>query len=191
MVKKNNTVSHLQLIQGGLYCETSWGPVRIVAGPEHSPPFPVEAAAAEEDTYLVLSAETTISDPKKHIVRIMTQLIDTRPALPGSVLIRSGSPLRFLAIVHDLDQDPTWREAWIISALEEIFRKAEQHKLKSLGLPLLGTLHGSLEKKRFAALLGNALARAAANSLERLWLFAPAGINREIIEALKNELHTC
>ncbi len=44
-----------------------------------------------------------------------------------------------------------------------------------LATSLLGTLHGSSEKKRFLILLRSAIERASLNSLKRLWLVVPEG----------------
>jgi len=163
----------------------SLGSVSIVAAPKDTPPFPVDAVAVEEDTFLVLSADTKVRDSHKHIVQVMTRVIETRPEPPGSVLVKGKYPsFRLLAIVHDLNQEPSWREEWIASALDGIFREAESRKLKSIALPLLGTLHGSLEKQRFVVLLQCALERMSANHLKRLWLVVPAGTSSKIFQIL-------
>jgi hypothetical protein len=127
----------------------SFGSVDIVAAPKNRPPFPVDAVAFEEDTLLVLSSDPKVRDPHKHLMQVMTQVIETRAETPGSVLVKGKSPLRLIAIVHDLNQEPSWREEWIASALDGIFREAESRKIRSIALPFLGTLHGSLEKQRF------------------------------------------
>jgi len=184
--RKKDNRPKLKLIQGGLQCEMSFKSVRIVASPEYLPPFEVDAIAAEEDTFLIMSADTKIRETDEHIVRLMTKLIETEPEPVGSVLVRGKNPIKFLAIVHDVNQEPTWNEEWIISALEGIFREAERRNLPSIALPLLGTLHGSLEKERFVVLLKTTLERASINHLKRLWLIVPDGTSRDIIEMLKS-----
>ena len=159
---------------------------RIVASPEHLPPFEVDAIVAEEDTFLIMSADTAIRETDEHIVRLMTKLIETEPEPVGSVLVRGQNPIKLLAIVHDVNQEPTWNEEWIMSALEGIFREAERRNLPSIALPLLGTLHGSLEKERFVALLQKTLEQSSIDHLKRLWLIVPVGTSRDIIEMLKS-----
>ncbi len=188
MRKKIKGRTRLRLIPGGLPCEMSFDHVRIVAAPQNSPPFDVEGLAFEEDTWLVMSAEPKASEPQEHPIRLMTSLIEAKPERLGSVLIQGNHPLRFLAVVHDVNQEPTWKEEWIESALREILRKAEQRKLQAIGLPLLGTLHGRLENLRFAFLLGRALKQATFNHLRRLWLITSPIITSEIIEMLEAEL---
>jgi O-acetyl-ADP-ribose deacetylase (regulator of RNase III) len=147
----------------------------------------VDAVAAEEDTFLVLSADPVVRDPKEHPVRLMTRVIETQAEAPGSVIVKGGSPLRLLAIVHDLSQEPSWREEWIASALDAIFREAESRKLQSIALPLIGTKHGSLEKRRFVVLLRHALERTLPRYLKRLWLIIPDGTSGKILEMIESE----
>lgn len=178
----------LRLIRGGLRFEMSMGSLRIVAAPEDVPPFDVDAVAAEEDTFLVLSAEPVVREPSVHPMRLWTKVIEAQPETPGSVLVRGKSPLSLLAIVHDLNLEPSWREEWIASALDGIFQEAENRKLRSIALPLLGTKHGSVEKERFVLLLRCALKRASRSYLKRLWLVIPAGTSCKILEGIESEL---
>jgi hypothetical protein len=188
MGKKQTGQTPLRLIDGGLHCEISFHHLRIVAAPENAPPFDVDGFAFEEDTWLVMSADPKICEPQEHPIRLMTDLMETKPEPVGSVLIQGNHPLRFLAIVHDVNQEPTWKEEWIKSALKEIFRKAEQRMLQAIGLPLLGTLHGRLKNHRFAVLLGRVLQQTTFNHLQRLWLITSPMITSEIIEMLEAEL---
>jgi hypothetical protein len=159
--------------------------VNIVAAPENRPPFKVDAVAVEEDTFLVMSADRRVQDPREPLIKIMTRVIETQPKAPGSLLVRDGSPLRFLAVVHDLNEEPTWREEWIIGALEAIFQEAERRGLRSIALPFLGTLHGSLDKARFLVLLRSVLERIVANHLKRVWLVVPHKIRFKILKTLQ------
>jgi len=176
----------LQLIQGGLHGSISFGPVRIESAPENSAPFCVQALAFEEDTWLIMSANPETCDPEEHPIRMMTQMIEARPEKAGTVLVRGNNPIRFLAIVHDVDQEPTWREEWVESALEDIFLKAEQQGIQSIGLPLIGALHGKLETKRFVELLHQVLVKMTFNHLKRLCLITPVGDELTIINLLKS-----
>ena len=173
------------MIRGSYPFKISLGSVDIVVSPEDSPPFPVDAAAFEEDTFLVLSADKEVRDPNEPLMRVMTRVIETRPETPGSVLVRGKSPIHMLAIVHDLNQDPSWKDEWIASALDGIFREAEIRRLRSIALPFLGTLHGTLEKERFVVLLRNTLKRVSAGHPKRLWLVVPEGTSPKILEILE------
>ena len=184
---KTEKKPQLGIIRSTYPREISRGPVSIVAAPKQSPPFPVDGVAFEEDTFLVLSADPVVRAPKESLMRVMTKLIETRPQTPGSVLIKGKGPLRLLAIVHDLNQDPSWREEWIASALDMILAEAETRRLRSIALPFLGTLHGSLEKQRFVVLLRDALERNPAIHLKRLWLVVPEGTRSKILDILESE----
>jgi hypothetical protein len=170
------------MIRGSYPFRLSFGSIDIVAAPKDSPPFSIDAVVVEEDTFLVLSADPEVRNPHKHFVQIMTNVINTRPEKPGNVLVKGKHPLLLLAIVHDLNQEPSWREKWIESALNEIFRVIESQGLKSIALPLLGTLHGSLEKQRFIVLLWHALNRISAHHLKRIWLVVPPGTSSKIFQ---------
>lgn len=146
----------------------------------------MDGVAFEEDTFLVMSADPVVRDPKEPLVRIMTKVIETRPEVPGSVLVRGKRPLQLLAIVHDLNQEPSWREEWIASALDRIFQLAEGRGLESIALPFLGTLHGKLGKERFLMLLRAALGRNPPTHLKRLWLIMPEGTDPRILDILKS-----
>ncbi len=184
--KKKDKTPRLRLIPGGYPREISHGSVRIVATPKDRPPFPVDAVAFEEDTFLVLSADPEVRIPNEPLLQVMTRVIETPPEKPGSVLVKGKRPLHLLAIVHDLNQEPSWTEEWIVSALDGIFKEAESRRLKSIALPFLGTLHGSLDKERFVVLLKRVLERMSAKYLKRLWLVVPAGTSSKILQILES-----
>jgi len=164
------------------------GSVRLFVAPKEWPPFLADALAEEEDTYLVLSADTEVQETREQPGELMAELLKTNPAFPGSVMVKEGHPLSLLAVVHDLNQEPSWKEEWIVTALDGIFREAETRKLRSIALPMLGTLHGSLEKQRFLVLLREALERSSPEHLTRLWLVVPAGTTGEVLGMLASIL---
>ncbi len=188
MEEKGKYKPKLRLIRGSKDFKISIGFVQIFVAPENTPPFTIEAVAAEEDTYLVLSAGPEVHETDEDPERVIAEVEATRPAAPGSVIVKGGYPLRLLAIVHDLNEEPSWKEGWIASALERIFQEVETRKLGSLALPFLGTLHGSLEKQRFLVLLRDALERKPAGHLKRLWLIAPAFATSATLKGLEPEM---
>lgn len=182
MEKKEKPKPRLKIIQGGRRSEVSFGSVRITAAPETHPPFPVEAVVFEEDTYLVLSADWKKIESEDHPVVILTEAFGMEPEEPGRIVVYEGSPLRFLAVVHDLDQEPSWREEWVRKALENAFQEAERRGIRSMALPFLGTKHGSLEKRRFVGLLVDFLKKNPFSHPLRIWLAMPGDAEGEIIE---------
>jgi len=164
------------------------GSVRLFVAPKEWPPFLADAMVEEEDTYLVLSADPEVQETREQPEELMAELLKTNPAVPGSVIVKEGQPLSLLAVVHDLNQEPSWQEGWIVSTLDSILREAQRRKLRSLALPLLGTLHGSLERQRFLVLLREALERSSPEHLARLWLVVPAGTTLEVLGMLASPL---
>ena len=175
-----------RVIPGSYPYEISCGTLKIVAAPKDNQPFPVDAVAFEEDTFLVLSAETAVREPKESLMRVMTKLIETHPETPGSVLVKGKRPLRMLAIVHDLNREPTWREEWVESALRGIFQEVERRRLGSLALPFIGTLHGKLGKEHFICMLREVLECIEFKHLRNLWLVVPSKTKRAILKALES-----
>jgi len=188
MDEKKDNRPNLRLIRGRGLSELTIGTVQIFVGPEKMAPHPVDAIVAEEDTFLVLSADPELSESSESPIRVLTEAFETQAEVPGSVLVKDGHPLRFLAIIHDLNQEPSWKEEWIVSALEGTILESEKRELRSIAIPLLGTLHGSLDKRRFIVLLRESLERKPPSYLNRLWLVTPEGAAFETLKILKEEL---
>jgi hypothetical protein len=174
-----------RIIAGTYPYEISRGPLTIVAAFPDNQPFPVDAAAFEEDTFLVLSAETSVREPKGPLVRVMTKVIETHPETPGSVLVKDNHPVRLLVVVHDLNQEPTWKEEWVQKALAGIFQEVELRGITSLALPFIGTLYGTLGKERFLRLLRALLQDMEFKHLGKLWLIVPPKTKRRMVQVLE------
>jgi hypothetical protein len=175
----------LRLLRGGRDNKITFRSLRIVAAPWNRPPFPVDAVVYEDDTYHVLSADPEFQEVTEHPIRLMTEVLAVRPSIPGEVIIKRGAPLAFLAVIHDLNQDPTWKEEWIIAALHGIFQQAEERKLETIALPVLGARYASLQRERFVVLLRQRLSQLSATSLKRLWLATPDGTSGELLRLLE------
>lgn len=163
------------------------GPVHVVVAPEQAPPFPVDAVAVEEDTHLLLGSDGVIEEPEEAFEELVAAAGKTPAKTPGSVLVRKAEPLQFLAIVHDIDCQPTWREEWIASAINGVIEEAEWRRLESLALPLIGTRHGNVGMRRVALWLGRCLSRTSFRYLKRIWIIAPEGGEAELMWALRSE----
>ena len=181
---------NLKLIYGGIHFEMSLDGCRLVAAPKDNPPFSVEARVAEEDTFLVLSADPVVEEPRESLETMIEQINEVKPEVPGSVLVRRrrNSPLEFLAIVHDLDLEPSWKEEWISGALDRVFREVAERKVRSIALPLLGTTHNSLAAERAATLLGGVMRQGLPEGLQHIWLILPSGTRRKDLEDIESIL---
>jgi len=185
--KKSGQKASLRVLKGGVTSEITWEGIRIVLAPKEAPPFPVDAIAFEEDTFLVMSADPTVRDPKISMIRIMSNLMETQPRAPGTVLVQGNSPARLLAIIHALNEDPSCKEEWIETAFQGIFEVVERLRLRSLALPLIGTVHGSLDKRKSMKFFTESLRQRPLYDLDRLWLVVPTGDARELLGLLKAE----
>jgi hypothetical protein len=161
----------LRLIRGGRDRERPGDdPPLVVVGREESPPFPVDALVLEDDTYFVLSASPELREPSEASLQVWNELHETEPVTPGEAVIRSGTPPRISAVVHDLSLEPTWDERWVVLSLAASLRLAEERGFRSLGLQPLGCVHGRLAPERFPRLLRGALDVTELQSVRRVWL---------------------
>jgi hypothetical protein len=142
----------------------------ITEAPAGAPPFPVAAVVEEDDSYHVLSAKPVFRPVDDNPIRVMADAHDAEPDPPGSVVIRRGTPLRMLAVVHRLDERPTWRERWAARAYRGVLLEAERRGLRAIALPLLATVHGTLGLARSRQLLDDAIRGLGPRTLERIWL---------------------
>ncbi len=145
--------------------------VRVVEAPEDAAPFQVQAVALEEDTSLVLSADSkTIHDSGEHPIRLMSALYAEPRRTPGSVVVKGANPSQFLAIIHDFDQEPSFREDWVWRALGEIFIECDNRKIPALKLAPLGTRYGGLTFSYFREQLDFLLNTTECDCLQQIWL---------------------
>lgn len=145
--------------------------IEVVVAPER--PRAADAVVEEEDTYLVLSADPEVRESEVARLRAFHEAYTAEPAEPGSVVVRDDAPTRLLAVVHDLSQDPSWREEWVAAALGAVIAEVDSRKVRTLAMPPLGRVHGSLPRERFVVLLRSALQAGAPRNLERICLVVP------------------
>ncbi len=181
--------SNLRLIRGDLDRVVRIGHTRIQVAPQDRPPFNVNALAVEQDTALVLGEDSMELATSRPTTEFKSDLEHLSEPLPGSVLVKRGTPKRLYAIVHDLEQDPSIRQEWVVKALHNIMRLADRQPLHAIAMPLLGTRYGQLEQRRFLELLCYILTKYPPSSPLKLWLIAPRYDVHELLEVL--ELFRC
>lgn len=177
----------LRLIHGDLDHVVRIGPLAIQLAPQERPPFAVSAIAVEQDTALVLDEEPVLQAPHHTLGELSGEMERFREPVPGSVVVQRGKPRRLYAIVHDLEQEPTWREEWVETSLQNLLRLAERQQITAMALPLLGSRYGSLTPERFIQLLCLAATRFPPNQPLRIWLVVP----RADVHRLLNKLSSC
>jgi len=163
----------------------AWPACRWSRHPRWAAPFEVGAEVKEEDTFLVLSAEPVLKAPNESLPHLLIRALGTLPKPPRSVVVQRGRPLRLLAVVHDLECDPTWREDWVAAALDGIFSIAAERRLQSLALPMLTARHGKLRPQRFITLVATAQRRAKPEFPRRIWLELPGATDCSLMDTLR------
>ena len=144
----------------------------------------VDAVALEEDTFLVLSADPNPRETHEPRDVLGREVSEMEPKPLGSVVVTDRDPIQFLAIVHDLSQEPTCREEWVEGALREIFREVASRRIRRLAMPMLGTVHGSLDAYRFVDILKEVLVDADTQGLDDVLLVVPDGTDRDVLDSL-------
>jgi hypothetical protein len=150
------------------------GPVELIIAPPELPPFKVDAIVEEQDTGLLLGVAPKISEPYESYDKLVSQMITQQPRLPGEVVVKGNHPLRFLAVVHNLELEPTWKEEWITNALGQIFKESVNNRIKTVAMPVLGSIYGSLNYENFIGLFRSALPTGNFTYPEKIWLIVPA-----------------
>lgn len=177
----------LRLIRGDLDRVMRLGNVKIQIAPLDRPPFAVDAVAVEQDTALVLDEDPLLYAPGNSLSEISTEIERFHEPVPGSVVVQRGRPKKLYAIIHDLEQEPTWRAEWVLTAIRNVLSLSERQSLRAIALPLLGCRFGQLESWRFIDLLCQALQLHPPTIRLKLWLVAP----RYETHALLSRLQRC
>ena len=161
--------------------------IDIHIAPEDHSPFPVIALVEEQDTSLVLKPDDELRDPgdDKPIWydSNKAELYETHQ--PGDVLIKSFNPMQFLAIVHDLDQTPSWKSEWIEMALNSVFELTGDKSLSAIGIPVLGGQFGRFTLEEFILIFVDTLKKQHFEHSLRIWLIVKPEECQKTYELLK------
>ena len=159
--------------------------IDIVVVPETTAAFDIDAVVEEQDTALILGKPGKIVESINKPAWFLANKLESQSLLkPGSVIKHDGKPIRLLAIVHDLDREPSWSAEWITQALENIFKLSTIHGIFSLQLSVLGAEHGRFKLKEFLPLLINELNKAQ-TTLRKIYLSVPKQDYPEALSLLR------
>ncbi len=161
------------MLQGGRERRLRLGDLQVVVAPGGRAPFGLDAVVLEDDTYRVLAAPPDITPSNEELRDILRAVRDSVPAMPGTVVAGRGVPLALHGIVHDLDCEPSWSDLWVEQALHSVLLAVRERRIRAIGLPLLGTVHGGMTVERSIELLLQALQAGGSGPLERVWVLAP------------------
>lgn len=149
---------------------------RIVLTSATAPLPPVDALIVEDDTHLVLGAPRVAVETDLDSVRLDGEA----PAAGGgrgSAVVRGGSPTQISAIVHDLDDEPSWTEEAVALALDAALAHAHDLGVRSLAVQILGAVHGTMDPVAFGDLLQAGLSRHPLASGSTVWVLVPDGLD--------------
>ncbi|MCL7486904.1 MAG: hypothetical protein M8357_01855 [Desulfobulbaceae bacterium] len=159
------------VLEGGRGKQPTVNTVSLAVVPDSLSPLPAEVRVFEEDTHLVLTVDPVIRYTEEHPIRLMTSVMEAKPRKPGSVVTNSGS---WYAVVHDLDREPTWRQAWIEKAYREILLLGEKKRIRKIGVPLLGSVHGNFSPDASMKMLLQAIDAAILKQLKNILILVPS-----------------
>ncbi|MCH9675806.1 MAG: hypothetical protein K0U93_30495 [Gammaproteobacteria bacterium] len=158
------------VVPGGIAFPSAGKTVAIHPASARSRLTRTSAEVVEEDTYLVLSTSPSAPIIDEHPVRVMTDVFAFTPPQLGQVITKGDGPYRFFAIVHDFDNDPSWTTDAIEEALGAVLTLSEEHRVRDLGLQMLGCIHGNLAPNRFLDILRATLSTNRIEHLAHIWL---------------------
>jgi len=174
----------MELIWNNTDCTTCILGIHITAAPGDAPPFVCQAMVVEQDTHLLLGAQTVLPDPGKPAWYLANTLEREPVHALGAVVTTGHKPLRLLAIVHDIEHSPTCLPEHIRQAWRHILQITAHKQIDTLAAPLLGTVHGHLSPSQSIGLFREALVEDPPIHLSRIWLILPPETGCECLQQL-------
>lgn len=142
-----------------------------------------DAIVIEQDRDLLLETDSSLFESTDSLKAILDEAKAVKGREAGTVLVRGRSaPYYFLAIVHDFSVEPSWSEQWVSMAFDAALKEGAARKVRSIGMPLLGTVHGRLGNHRSAELLRESLEKADLGSIESLRLFVGSDTDSQLLQ---------
>lgn len=134
----------------------------------------VQAQVVEQDSGLLLDEATPLNLTPEGDNKPAELLLQEEFDYPvGTVLPKRGQPLRLYTVIHNLNQRPSWSEAGIELALDNLFALLPLLGIGSLAMPALAHRHGRLPVEAFLTLLSDYLAHHTLPWSGELWLLLP------------------
>jgi hypothetical protein len=127
----------------------------------------LDAVVFEEDTHLILTLDRVMTHGEVHPIRLMTELHAARPHTPGSLIINDSS---WYGVVIDLDREKICTAEWIDTAYEQVGRRISLKRIQTIGVHLLGTIHGKMDVDFCLDRFVSAVGCWRCESLKEVWL---------------------
>ena len=132
-----NTLSKIDWIAGNTIIQFTYTDPALLS---------VDAIVEEQDTNLLLGKSPVVMYSIESFPALVEKMESQKIEMPGNVIVKpSRKPKRFVAIIYDVDHTPICEKEWVEEAFCDILMQCEQHKIKMLAMPLLGTSYGKLE----------------------------------------------
>lgn len=176
------------MISHSLPFKTDIGAIEVAIAPIEYVPAEIEAIVEEQDTQLLMVVDGEIEYPEDDFDTLINQMSSGKSRAPGQVLIKHDKPIRLQAIIHDIYQEPSCKVEWIAFALQQLVEEINNHQIKTMAMPLLGTFQGKIAEEQSVELLCACLGTDQKSVLEKLWLIVPDPVCSRIkqhIETLK------
>jgi hypothetical protein len=146
----------------------------------------VDAIVQEQDTHLILGTEPAIHDTHESYPSLVKKMERQKPLLPGQVIVKNTIPLRFTAVLYDIEQTPVCTEELIADVLKSLLHKFNEYRLKSVAMPLLGCAHGKIKASGFIKLLQDTLTISNPVYPEKILLIVPPDEVDDISDIIEN-----
>ncbi len=131
----------------------------------------IDAIVEEQDTNLLLGKAPVIMESVESFPALVKQMEQQVREIPGSLIVKKSKPNRFIAIVYDVDHSPICEELWINEVLQKIFLQCQDHNIKNIAMPLLGTTYGDLTDKTFIDLLQDLLIKNKYKNPKKIFIY--------------------
>ncbi len=131
----------------------------------------VDAVVEEQDTNLVLGKSPVILDTIESFPSMVKKMEQQICEKVGNVLVKQSIPIRFIAIVYDVEHTPIGEKTWIEEAILKILVHCDKYRIKTLAMPLLGTSYGKLQEECVIQMLQNSLIKNRQQTLKKILIY--------------------
>ena len=77
----------------------------------------VDAVVEEQDTNLILGKSPVILETIENFPTLVKKMEQQTQEIVGNVLVKQSIPIRFIAIVYDVEHTPIGKKIWIEDAI--------------------------------------------------------------------------
>ena len=130
-----------------------------------------DAVVEEQDTNLILGNSPVILESIESFPALVQKMEQQSREIVGSVLVKQSRPIRFIAIVYDVEHTPIGEKIWIEEAIRNILSLCDKYKIKILAMPLLGTSYGKLDEESIIQLLQDSLIKNRLQTLKKILIY--------------------